>query len=101
MAGTTGMLTLPAVLTHAEAADFFRSRGSLVAQPVGEVVVDASALTQFDSSALAVLLECRRQALAAGKTFSVQGAPARLFQLAGLYGVDTLIPAAPCVTARG
>ena len=95
------MLTLPAVLTHAEAAEFFRSRGQLVSGADTEVVVDAGALKQFDSSALAVLLECRRQALAAGKTFSVQGAPSRLFQLAGVYGVETLMPATACVAAHG
>ena len=88
------MLTLPPVLTHAASAGF--ARGLLQAvqsQPAG-VVADASALQQFDSSALAVLLECRRQALAAGKAFSVCGAPARLRELASLYGVEALIPAA-------
>jgi hypothetical protein len=54
-----------------------------------------SALKEFDSSALAVLLECRREALAAGKDFSVTGLPPRLRQLAGLYGVAELIPATP------
>jgi phospholipid transport system transporter-binding protein len=42
-----------------------------------------------------VLLECRREALAAGKDFSVTGLPPRLRQLAGLYGVAELIPATP------
>ena len=55
------------------------------------VVLDATALTQFDSSALAVMLACRRDALAAGKTFSVQGLAARLSQLASLYGVAELL----------
>ena len=54
-------------------------------------VVDASALQVFDSSALAVLLECRREALSLGKTFAVQGLPAALMGMAGLYGVDLLI----------
>jgi phospholipid transport system transporter-binding protein len=40
-----------------------------------------------------VLLACRREALAAGKAFSVRGLPTRLRQLAGLYGVAELIPA--------
>jgi phospholipid transport system transporter-binding protein len=57
------------------------------------VVLDASALTQFDSSALAVMLACRRTALAAGKTFAVNGLPPALSQLAGLYGVVELISA--------
>ena len=58
------------------------------------VVLDACALMQFDSSALAVMLASRREALAAGKTFAVQGMPARLSQLAGLYGVAELMPSA-------
>ncbi|MCZ8254637.1 MAG: STAS domain-containing protein [Bacteroidia bacterium] len=93
------MLTLPSVLTHAEAAGFARGlQQAVLAQPA-EVVADAGALTEFDSSALAVLLECRREALAAGKAFSVTGLPARLRQLAALYGVAELIPAtaAPAV----
>ncbi len=87
------MLTLPPILTHAEAAGFSGGVAQLVARQGAAVVADAAALTQFDSSALAVLLACRREALAAGKTFSVQGLPARLRQLAGLYGVAELIPA--------
>jgi phospholipid transport system transporter-binding protein len=88
------VLTLPSVLTHAASAAFARDLSQAVQSQPDEVVADASALQQFDSSALAVLLECRRQALAAGKGFSVRGAPARLRQLAGLYGVQGLIPAA-------
>ncbi|WP_309678507.1 STAS domain-containing protein [Polaromonas sp.] len=88
------MLTLPAVLTHAVAAEFALGLTQAVRAQPAEVVADARALQAFDSSALAVLLACRREALAAGKTFSVQGLPARLRQLAGLYGVAELIPAA-------
>ena len=59
-----------------------------------EWVVDASALQVFDSSALAVLLECRRSALAAQKSFAVRGLPSALAGLAALYGVAELLPAA-------
>lgn len=58
------------------------------------VVADAGALARFDSSALAVLLECRREALALGKTFSVARVPPRLRELASLYGVAELLPGA-------
>lgn len=91
------MLTLPAVLTHAASAAFVRGLPQAVQSQPTEVLADASALQQFDSSALAVLLECRRQAMAAGKAFSVHGAPARLRELASLYGVESLIP--PAATA--
>ena len=63
-----------------------------------EVVADVSALARFDSSALAVLLECRRESLVRGKRFSVVAWPPRLRELAALYGVGELltpVPAAP------
>ena len=92
-------LTLPAVLTHAESAVFASGlKPQMFAQAL-EVVADASALRQFDSSALALLLECRRHAHVAGKRFSVFSAPRRLRELAVLYGVAELIPATAAATA--
>jgi phospholipid transport system transporter-binding protein len=88
------VLTLPATLTHDLVAGFATRLNSLVAEQPALVVADASALQVFDSSALALLLACRREALAAGKEFSVHGLPQRLRQLGGLYGVAELIPAA-------
>jgi phospholipid transport system transporter-binding protein len=52
-----------------------------------------SALEQFDSSVLAVLLDCRRRVVAMGWRFTVAHLPERLRQLAGLYGVAELLPA--------
>jgi phospholipid transport system transporter-binding protein len=52
-------------------------------------------LTRFDSSALAVLLECRREASALGRSFAVRGLSPRLRELASLYGVAGLLPTAP------
>lgn len=87
------MFKLPAALTHQSAADLYPTlRQTVLGQP-NDVVADASALTEFDSSALAILLEYRREALVAGKSFSVHAAPPRLRQLAELYGVAALIPA--------
>ena len=89
------LLALPQKLTHREARgalDLLLQR--LRAQTEAQLVVDARALQVFDSSALAVLLECRRQALAAHKTFAVRGLPAALAGLALLYGVAELLPAA-------
>ena len=92
-------LTLPAVLTHAESAAFVSGLKPQLFAQAAEVVADAGALRQFDSSALALLLECRRQAQAAGKRFSVQSAPQRLLELAILYGVADLIPATTASSA--
>ncbi|MBG9389713.1 STAS domain-containing protein [Caenimonas aquaedulcis] len=89
------MLVLPAELTHEHAVACCRMLSqALRAQPGAAVVVDAAPLQNFDSSALAVLLECRRDTLAAGKTFAVTRLPARLLELATLYGVAELLPAA-------
>lgn len=88
------MLSLPAVLTHAQASACLSGQlAALRAEPSAEVCVDASKLDQFDSSALAVLLAFRRETQALGKRFVVQGLPARLQNLASLYGVAELISA--------
>jgi len=55
------------------------------------VTVDAGSLQHFDSSALAVLLEFRRESLALGKKFVIRGLTPRLADLAKLYGVDALL----------
>jgi phospholipid transport system transporter-binding protein len=91
------MLLLPATLTAAQARATLRMLSqTLRSEPDSGVVIDASALTEFDSSALAVLLECQRQAQAWGRPFSVRQAPPKLAALARLYGVDgLLLPAAP------
>jgi phospholipid transport system transporter-binding protein len=60
-----------------------------------DVTLDFSATTDLDSSALALVLEYRRAAEAAGKKLSVTNIPASLKTLADLYGVTDLIAAAP------
>ena len=90
------MLVLPAELTHDQAGACCRMLvQGLRTQAEPAVVADAGALSRFDSSALAVLLECRREALVVGKTFSISRMPSRLRDLASLYGVAELLPAAP------
>ena len=88
------MLSFPAVVTYKQAHETARLLKAEMASQAGGVVLDARALTQFDSSALAAILACRREALALGKTFAVQNLPDKLSQLAGLYGVAELIPSA-------
>jgi len=89
------VLVLPAELTHAHAVACCRMLlQGMKSDPGAQAVADASGLRQFDSSALAVLLECRREALALGKSFAVHRLPAKLRELAGLYGVAELLPAA-------
>lgn len=54
------------------------------------VVIDLANIQKFDSSVFAVLLQCRRDAAAQGKAFSVVHMSERLQALAKLYGVLVL-----------
>ena len=94
MAAST-VLRLPAVVTHARANACTKAlREALrLSQGAPVVRVDAGALQQFDSSVLAVLLDCRRDVAAMGWQFEVDRLPERLRQLAALYGVAELMPA--------
>jgi len=86
------MLLLPERLTVHEANDTLRMlQQGLRGEPADRVVVDAGALAAFDSSALAVLLECQRIARASGRRFEVQQLPPKLRALAVLYGVAELL----------
>lgn len=89
------MLVLPAEITNKQARSLAASlQQGLKAIQDPQVVLDASAMVKFDSSALAVLLQCRREALKMGKSFEVQGISSRLRDLATLYGIDGLLEAA-------
>lgn len=89
------VLVLPAELTQTQATACLRALlPGLKSGADATVVADASALIRFDSAALAVLLELRRESLAAGKQFAVQSLPTRLGNLAALYGIAELMPAA-------
>lgn len=95
--GQAHELRLPAVVTHDRASNCalaLRKALSLSRKLALVVRVDAGALRQFDSSALAVLLDCRRAVVAMGLEFRVIHLPERLRQLAVLYGVSDLLPAA-------
>jgi phospholipid transport system transporter-binding protein len=88
------VLVLPADLTrnHASACLQMLVQG-LKALADASVVVDASALVRFDSSALAVLLELRRESQAQGKSVRIRSLPPRLRDLAEVYGIAELLAA--------
>jgi phospholipid transport system transporter-binding protein len=87
------VLRLPACLTVREARATTQALSAqLAAAAPGAVVeLDASALQQFDSSALALLIELHRCAARQGRRLQVRGLPVRLRELAGLYGVAELV----------
>ncbi len=86
------MLVLPTQLTTQEAQDTLRLlTQAMPREGDAPVVIDASGLQQLDTSAIAVLLECRRLARAWGKPFELKRPPAKLVALARLYGVEELV----------
>ena len=80
----SGTLQLPQTATLAQAA-------ALTAQLDAVDVIDAAALRDFDTSAVALLLEASRRARARGVQLRVLNVPAKLRELARLYGVDGLL----------
>ncbi len=85
-------LRLPDTLLHEQAdACLTQWVRQLTLENSADVEVDASALVEFDSSALAVLLGLRRIVAAQNGALQVTGMPVRLCQLASLYGVLELL----------
>ena len=54
-------------------------------------MVDCSALKDFDSTVLTVLLAWQKKLQADGNSLSLEHAPEKLRVLAGLYGVSALL----------
>ena len=86
-------MQLPADAHLDHAAELAARLPAAVAEGRGPFTVDASALKAFDTSTIALLLQARRLAQAAGRGFAVHGLPAQLRQLAALYGVEELLSA--------
>jgi phospholipid transport system transporter-binding protein len=85
-------LKLPQTLLHNQAdACLSKWVSQLPAALPQAVALDASALTEFDSSALAVLLGLRRVLTQKGSSLQVKGMTPRLRELASLYGVLELL----------
>ena len=91
MSADTRAFPSGATLTHASATAALAAGCARIGS--GATAVDCSELTQFDSSALAVLLAWRREAQARGRALDILNVPPGLASLAQVYGVDTLFAA--------
>ena len=86
-------LKLPAVTALEQASSLLRDVDAALASAGSTgLQIDASALTEFDTSAIALLLHAQRAGKARGAAVSVTGAPPKLRELARLYGVEELLP---------
>jgi phospholipid transport system transporter-binding protein len=88
-------MKLPEQATLEHAAALAATLPAAVAGASGALRVDASALKQFDSATIALLMQARRLAQAAGLGFVVDHLPTQLAQLARLYGVEELLSPSP------
>ena len=96
------MYALPQTLTLAQAKAAVMAIYAVLGEGSvdrGALVIDAGGLRHFDTSAIAVLVEARRLAQAAGRALTVRSAPPALVELSGLYGVDGLLGFEPVAGA--
>ncbi len=85
-------LMLPSTVTHNEEVACLELLLSGVQSWQGNTVrIDTAALNKFDSSALAILLQIKREVLALGKELSILGLPKQLQELANLYGIQSVL----------
>ena len=88
--GALSFETLPEVL---RASADYAARTDLPER----LTIDFAGIDAVDSSAVALLLEWRRQAARLGKELDFVNLPANLVALATLYGVEDLIQPKPAV----
>ena len=86
--GALSFETLPEVL---RASAEYAARTDLPER----LTIDFAGIDAVDSSAVALLLEWRREAARLGKELDFVNLPANLLALAALYGVDGLIQPKP------
>jgi phospholipid transport system transporter-binding protein len=92
MTATGVMTALPPSVTLKDAQAILESLRQSFAADGGDVWrIDAAPVTQLDTSALAVLLECSRMAVAGKRKMQIVNPPPRMSDLAHLYGVDGLL----------
>ena len=85
-------VSLPSVLTFEQASSVAAwLRAAAQVETSAALVLDASALQQFNTAALAVILEAGRYAQQHGRVMHIQKAPQALRELAQLYGVAELL----------
>lgn len=85
-------VALPASVTMDDASVALRAIESALAAGGGDTLqIDASALADVDTAAVALLLHARRLAQARGGSVVLRHVPERLIALARLYGVESLL----------
>lgn len=91
------VLALDGALSFETLPDVLRASEEYAARPdlPDRLTIDFAGIDAVDSSAVALLLEWRRQAMRLGKAVAFVNLPANLMALAELYGVADLIQEPP------
>lgn len=89
----------PAALTYATANAAYQAGAARI--DAGVDVIDCTSLAQFDSAALAVLLNWCRLAQARGIALRFVHVPALLMSLAHAYGIEMLLNIPPLKSTAG
>ncbi|MDX9707868.1 MAG: STAS domain-containing protein [Azospira sp.] len=85
-------LKVMAPMRHDNAPALLAEGRALLASDITEI--DLAAVSEADSSALALIFAWLRDARAQGRTLAIRNPPAGLTSLAGVYGVDEFLPLA-------
>ena len=93
------VLQLPDHVTLAQVGALLPLLDAAVADASAGLTIDASAVQVFDTSAVALLLQARRLAETRGLGFDLKAVPAKLAELADLYGVAELLSLSPPSTS--
>jgi phospholipid transport system transporter-binding protein len=91
------VLALDGALSFETLPDVLRASEEYTARPdlPDKLIIDFAGVDAIDSSAVALLLEWRRQAANRGRKLEFVNLPANLVALATLYGVEDLIQPTP------
>jgi phospholipid transport system transporter-binding protein len=85
------MLRLPTVLTHQEATACLDVWLTQLPMGTESVVLDASDMKTFDTSAVAIILELSRHLQTSKRSVELVGVGTRLHELLSVYGVADLL----------
>jgi phospholipid transport system transporter-binding protein len=86
------VVALPASVTMDDASAALRSIESALSEAGGGgIQIDAAALSEVDTAAVALLLQAQRLTRSRGQAATLVNPPDKLLALARLYGVESLL----------
>lgn len=92
-AGTAGELKLSGVLDFRSGPELRETGAKMIREHgIADLVLDCSGVLKSSSVGLSLLLAFMRDARKAGKTLTIRALPEDMRQIAGVSGLDELLP---------